>query len=164
MKTWVLALTCGLLVGCDFSVPAMKTAVLPIDTAVVGAWQRPGRKGVPEKLLVLPFSDKEYLVAYPAGNPDAMFAKAMLCQVGDLQLVQLQWVGTGAGRTPDDPKVFQLAAYTVKDGTLTVRLVNPDALGAAVSSPEDLVKAVVAQAANPALYREAMTFTAVATE
>ena len=136
MKTNVsLALVCAaLLAGCDFTVPLAPTSDTPIDNALVGAWERTTNNGARQRLLVLPLSKTEYLVSFPAGEKDAMFARATLCKTADLTLVQLAWFGTAQGVTPEDGRVYQYASYAVTGDTLKGRLLNAEVVDRDVSS------------------------------
>ena len=39
----------------------------------------------------------------------------MLCGAAGRTLLQLEWIGTGAGGLPEDGRVFQLASYAIAD-------------------------------------------------
>lgn len=161
MKKLLIMLCCGMLAGCEYVVPLVTIPEIEIDGSVIGLWQRSTEDGKTEQLLALPLGPNEYLVSYPAGRKDAMFARACLCRVGDRTLVQLHWIGTAAGKLPDDKRVFQFATYSVEGPTLTVRLLNSEVVKRDLASPEALAAAIAANAANPNLYKEGMVFTRI---
>src|SRR5580658_2328884 len=107
MKKLFIILVWGLLAGCDYTVPLVKTPGTEIDKSVLGLWQRPIAEGKIEQLLVLPLDKNEYLVSYPLDAKEGMFARACLCRTDDKTLVQLKWFGTAEGKLPDDERVFQ---------------------------------------------------------
>ncbi len=78
-----LVLGLGLLIGCDYTVPLVTTPETEIDSSVLGLWQSSTENGQTEQLLVLPLDKHEYLVSYPSGAKDAMFARASLCPVAN---------------------------------------------------------------------------------
>ena len=101
------------MVGCDYKVPLVKTPTIGIDAAVVGLWERTDEDGKTESLLVLPLSKQEYLVVFPAGAKDAMFARGCLWRNGAVNLVQLDWFGTARGKVAEDNRTFQFVSYAV---------------------------------------------------
>ena len=109
MKKVLMAMACTVLMGCDYAVPLVKTPAIPIDNSLVGLWQ-PAKTNESDALLVLPLDAHQYLVEYPVGSKDAMFAKACLCRAGTRPLVQLEWFGTAQGTLPDSKVVYQFAA------------------------------------------------------
>lgn len=152
------ALGLALLAGCDYTVSLVQKPDTPIDKALVGSWSLTGDDGRTQKLLVLPLGVNEYLVSYPAGEKDAMFARACLCRADARTLVQLTWFGTARGTTPDDDRVVQYAAYSVKGETLAVNLLNADTVKRDAATPEALARAIAANRDNPELFRETLIF------
>lgn len=157
-KMMIVSAVCALLAGCDYTVPLVKTADMPIDPAVVGLWQRTGDDNKHEGLLVLPLNKREYLVVFPAGSKDAMFARGCLWRDGGATLVQLDWFGTGRGDLPEDKRTFQYAAYTVEPDTLSIRLLNPEVVAKDITSHDALVKAITDNRNDPKLFRAEMMF------
>jgi hypothetical protein len=161
-RTSFIALCLSLLAlaGCDYMVPLAGKPELPIDKALVGLWETK-TDGDVNRLLVLPLSKNEYMVAWPAGAPDTLYARACLCKATDFALVQLAWFGTGHGTEPDDARVYQYAAYSVDGDKLTARLLNADTVSRDAATPAALLAAIKANSTNPELFREEMAFTRV---
>ena len=159
-KPMSTAVCLAFLVGCDYTVPLVKTPEIPIDQALVGAWSRTdgNENDRAQHLLVLPLGPNEYLASFPAGEKDAMFARVCFCRTNERTLAQLTWFGTAQGTVPDNNRVFQYAAYSVKGDTLQVSLLNADVVKRDVPTAEALVQAIAASKDNPELFREAMTF------
>lgn len=158
MKKLFPLIVCGLLAGCDYTVPLVKTPDMPVDTAIIGSWQRVKNDGQTERLLVLPLNKQEYMVSFPAGSPDAMFARACPCRVSALSLVQIQWIGTAKGHQPEDGRVFQYAVYMVAGDTITIRLLNADLVHRNVKTSEELRMAIDSNKEKQNLFREDMVF------
>ncbi len=149
------------LAGCDYTVPLTERPEQAADAALVGAWERTTHANETECLLVLPLGKNEYLVSFPAGSKDAMFARACLCKAADLTLVQLTWFGTARGVLPDNNRVYQFAAYTVTGDTLKGRLLNADVVDREAASSAALATAIEANKENVKLFREEWVFTKV---
>lgn len=154
----VLLVVGTLLAGCDYTVPLVKTPDIKIDNAITGLWQKTGDTGKIENLLVLPMSEQEYLVTFPAGSENAMFARACLWRGAGLTLVQLNWFGTAQGKVPDDNKTFQLVSCAIEGDTMKVRLLNPDVFPKRVALSDDLAKTIAAKKDDPKLFRAEMVF------
>jgi hypothetical protein len=154
------------LTGCDYEFPAAKDTGIAIDRTLLGRWRgretdRQGKETVHD-LLVLPFSESEYLVEYPAG-PDALFCRAYHIKLGTVKAVQLQVIGTRDGPIQDrDAALYMVLDYELRDGKLVVRKLNKDALGAAPVSGTELTAAIQSVADHPELFHEPMTFERVA--
>ena len=162
MKKLLTALACALLfAGCDLTVPLVESPDTEIDASLVGLWQRWSGDGKVELLLVLPLNEREYLVSYPSGSKDAMFARGCVCRAVDRTLVQLGWLGTDRLQLPENDSLFQFVSRSAAGDTITVRLLNSEAMGRIVASTEELAKAL-AKNGNPLdLFREAMVFARV---
>lgn len=159
MKRMIIVFTaCVLLVGCDYNVPLVKTADIPIDAALLSLWQRPGDDNKIESLLVLPFNKHEYLIVFPSGEENAMFARGCLWRNENTTLVQLDWFGTARGEFPENKRTFQYAAYTIETDKLSVRLLNPDVVLRDIASSDELAKAIAANKDDPKFFREKMVF------
>jgi|ADurb_Cas_03_Slu_FD_contig_21_2365824_length_527_multi_2_in_0_out_0_1 hypothetical protein len=146
--------------GCDFRTPLALQPEGKIEREWVGLWRRTTKDAADkeERLLVLPLAEDAYLVVYPAGEPGAMFGQAVPVRWGERMLTQIRWVGTGEGRLPEDDRVYQLAEGALEGNRLKVRLINPDVVGRAVTTPEELRRALDEHAADPRLWREPLMF------
>ena len=158
MKKLMAIVACTVLVGCDYTVPLVKTPEMGIDSGIVGLWQRSKEDGQMESLLVLPLSKQEYMVSFPAGSKDAMFARACLCRSADKTLVQLEWFGTAQAKLPEGNRVFQFAAYSVAGDTITIRLLNADLVKKDAKSSAELAGAIADNKDKPDLFRNEMVF------
>lgn len=154
----LMGLACAVLAGCDYTVPLVKAPKAEIDRAVIGQWQKSGADGRSESLLVLPLSQQEYLVVFPALSKDSLFARGCIWHREALTLVQLDWFGTAHGKLPEDHRTFQYASFTIKGDSMTVRLLNPEVVTKDVASSDALAKAIIDNKDNPKLFRDEMVF------
>lgn len=152
---------CSILSACDYTAPLVEHPAIKIDRSVIGLWERTVAEKRSERLLVLPFDDRQYLLSYPAGSPDTLFGKACLWRRDNRTLVQINWVGTGAGTLPETNRTFQFAAYEKVDDTLVVRLVNPEVVSKDIDSTAELARAVEKNWHKRNFFREATTFSRV---
>jgi len=157
MRILALALVGLLLLGCDYTVPLVTKPETKIDPALIGVWHRTN-DGKEERLLVLPLGETEYLVSFPAGNNESLFARACLTQVSEVPVVQLRWFGTGQGVLPDDDRVYQYATYAVGADTLTVQMLNNEVVAKGTKTSEELLKTIAESMDQPDLFREPMVF------
>ena len=154
--SWLAAV---LLAGCDYTVPLAEKPETQIDTALVGQWQIT-LDGKDVRLSVLALAADEYLVAYPSGTPDTLYARACLCQGTEFALVQLRWFGSANARADFSAHPYQYAAYGIEGDTLVARLINPEVVKPAQTAAA-LLSAIKANNTNPDLFRSELRFTRV---
>ena len=161
MKKIIMLMACVVLVGCDYTVPLVKTPTQHIDPALIGLWQHTKSDGQVEDLTILPLGPQEYLVSFPAGSKESMFARACLCRVADKPGVQLEWIGNEKGETVEDGRAFQFAIYTVAGSTLTVRMLNTEVVSKNVKTSQELAEAITANKAKADLFKEEAVYSKV---
>ncbi len=142
MKRLMLVIACGILVGCDYTVPLVRTPEMKIDPSVLGLWERTKEDGDKESLVVLPLGQQEYLVSFPSESIDAMFARACLCVCAGKTLVQLEWIGSAQGSRPEGGRAFQYAMYSIKGESIAVRMLNTEVVKKEVNSSVELAKLI----------------------
>jgi hypothetical protein len=158
MRTWtpILALVLVLLSGCVYKTPVTTNHTIPANPAVLGMWQavpEPGKDlDTDERMLVLKYSDTEYMVRYPSGK-DAMFFRGYPIKVGNLQCVQIQLIGEKDQPVNDEDRKYQIVAYKLADGVLELRTLNADLVSDRLATSADLLKAIKANVANPDLFK-----------
>lgn len=157
-RTTLMGIFCLLLVGCDYTVSLVDSPSLDMDKSVVGLWKREKDDGQTEELLVLPLDGCEYMISFPAGTTNAMFARACLWRGSEKVLVQLEWFGTAQGKLPEDNRKFQYASYAVDDDSIAVRLLNPKVAPKNITSAKALAKAIADNKDHPNLFRDEMIF------
>lgn len=116
--------------GCRYETPLTEKHAIPVDSSVLGLWEYVSAEhetpSAPEQMMVLQYSQTEYLIHYPTGK-DAMYFRGYLIRVGDVTCVQLQLLGTEYGPVDkDEKKVFHVASYRQVADELVVRTLNTD--------------------------------------
>ena len=153
-------------VGCLYTVPVTEEHSVPVDPAVLGLWEEvpegEGRAEAPPQMLVLQFSQTEYLVEYPVGK-EAFYFRAWPVKVAGLTAVQLQVIRDNEGRLTT-PKPYHVVAYQAREGMLEVRTLNDDLVGREFATPKALVAAIEAHRDDPELFREPGRFRRVASQ
>lgn len=163
----VLALALVLCGGCVYEVPVTPDHAIPVDPAMVGLWQavpEPGQAEAPdERMLVLQYSETEYAIRYPSGK-DAMYFRGYPIKVGNLRCVQVQLIGAEDRPVKDGDRKYQVVTCQLADGVLEVRTLNPDVISKAATTSADLARAIRANLADPALFKDPGRFRKVVQE
>ena len=114
--------------GCEYLAPLAGEHNIAIDPAVIGLWEEAPEGDKPpdpnDRMLILKYSDTEYLVHYPT-KKDEGFYRAYPIKVDGISCVQIQQIGTADGDIKDDRK-YQVVKYSVSDGELEIRTLNTD--------------------------------------
>lgn len=158
MRNWMMLAVCALLSGCDYTVSLVDKPDTDIDRSIVGLWQRTNEQAKTEDLVILPLSDKEYMISYPTDPGKAMFARGCLARVDDLTFVQLTWIGSSDGGVPDDNKIYQYVRYSVTGDTLSFELLNDDVVEKGAAESLGMAGVIRAKKGEPELFEPAMTF------
>lgn len=158
MRAALILFTTLLLSACDYTVPLVAKPERPIDVRAVGLWQQTGDKNVANRLVLLPLNHREYLVAFPAQQKETLYAHATLWQEGGMRLIQLNWIGTAQGTTPQNSRTYQYARYRLDGDRLTVILLNPETVSKEIDSAEKLAQTIRQHKNDPALFRKPMHF------
>ena len=130
-----------LLAGCVYESPVTAEHTIPIDRSVLGVWRSVPEKGKEPgdvRMMVLRYSDTEYLVHYPAGK-DGLYYRGYPVQVGKVSCVQLEVIGTEDGPLDKDAKeLFCVVSYSLANGELEVKVLNTDLVGKELKNSEAL--------------------------
>jgi len=157
LKMHTLLLAVALLVSaCDYTIPLSHQRGMAIDDTLTGLWQRTTSQGTREHLLVLPLNRHEYLISFPAKAAKALYARAWSLQFAGHTFVQLRWIGTAAGTTPDNNRVYQLATFRHHGDSLEIRMLNADLISREISSSDALRKAILKHRNDPTLFRKTL--------
>jgi len=144
MKVFSSILVAALLVGCVYEEPVFRKEDIPVDTEVLGLWKLTPDKGEEpsdERMVVMKFSDTEYLIHYPVGK-DGVYYKGYPVRFEGISCVQLQAIGTSKGPIKkDEKKLFHVVSYRVEEGGIEVRLLNSDLIDDKLKTTEELREA-----------------------
>jgi hypothetical protein len=114
--------------GCEYLAPLSEEHNISIDPSVIGLWEEAPEGDKPpdpdDRMLILKYSDTEYLVHYPT-RKDEMFYRAYPIKVDGISCIQIQLIGTAEGAVKDDRK-YQVATYSISNGELEIKMLNTD--------------------------------------
>jgi len=115
--------------GCQYLAPLAEEHTIAIDPAVIGLWEEVPEGDKPpdpdEKMLILKYSDTEYLVHYPT-RKDEMYYRAYPIKIDGIPCVQVQLIGTADGDVKKGDRKYQVVTYSVSNGELEIKTLNAD--------------------------------------
>ena len=163
MKYRALLLVASFLIlaGCIYKAPLAEKQNLPVDPAVIGLWEPcPGEEGAgdPSKdLLILKFTDTEYLAFCPTGA-DGMYFRAYPIKVGEGTYVQTEVVGSPDGQNKDENAKYDVVSYTLANGELDLKTLNKDVVNDNLTDSAELRKVFLANEKNKDLFKHAVKY------
>ncbi|MEC7842111.1 MAG: hypothetical protein VX911_04440 [Candidatus Latescibacterota bacterium] len=133
-----------LLAGCQYEFPLSAEHTISIAPAVLGLWEPIADEGKGtkqnERLVILRFSDFEYLIHYPVGKV-GLYYRGYPIRIGDIPCVQLQVIGTKDGPPQEDEKkLFHVVSYQLADGKLVIKNLNAELVDDKLKTKAGLVK------------------------
>ena len=145
-------------VGCKYQAPLTKEHNIPIDPSVLGLWELipgKGEKRDPhERVMVLKYSETEYLIHYPIGK-DGMYFRGYPIKIGDIPCVQIQLIGTEEGNLDKNNKeLFQVVSYQLSHGDLIIKTLNSNLVGDDLRDSEALKKAFLKHKNDKDLFQD----------
>jgi len=159
----LVTVTLLFLAGCKYEAPLSEEHAIPIDLSVLGVWepQIDGKdgSGVDEHMLILKYSDTEYLIHYPPGGNDETYYRAYPIKIGGISCVQLQVIGTDVGMpNRGDKDLFHVVSYELKKGILEIRTLNPELVDDNLKTTEALLKSFLSHKDNKDLFTNSVKF------
>ena len=152
----ISALISFLLAGCQYEAPFVKDHHVPIDPAVLGPWQPIQPEGEKSKfnepMMILKYSNTEYLVHFPAGK-GRMYFRGYPINIGDISCVQLKYIGNQDGPPgKGEEKLYHMASYRLKNGKLEIKILNTDLVDEELNTTEALVQSFLKHKDNKELF------------
>jgi len=148
--------------GCKYEAPLTQEHGIPIDQSVLGLWElipgKGGKKDPHERVMVLKYSETEYLIHYPIGR-NGMYFRGYPIRIGGVPCVQIQLIGTEEGNLdPDSKELFQVVSYQLSQGELIIKTLNTDLVDDDLKTSEALRKAFLKHKDSPNLFQDPGTF------
>jgi hypothetical protein len=159
----LLIITVLFVAGCTYEKPLIKEHAIPVDSSVLGLWEpQPDggeESGTDERMVILKFSDTEYLIHYPPGGNDETYYRGYPIKIGGISCVQLQVIGTEDGMPKKDVKaLFAVVSYELKQGILEIRTLNNDMVDDDLKTTEALVQSFLNHKDNKELFTNPVRF------
>ena len=149
--------------GCKYETPLTKEHAIPVDSSVLGLWEPQSdereESGDDERMMILKYSDTEYLIHYPPGGNDETYYRGYPIKIGGISCVQLQIIGTEDGMPKRDVKdLFHVVSYEIKKGILEIRTLNTGLVDHDLKTTEALVQAFLNHKDNKDLFTNPVRF------
>lgn len=142
--------------GCQYLAPLADEHNIAIDPAVIGLWEEAPEGDKPpdpdDRMLILKYSDTEYLVHYPTGK-DQMYYRAYPIRVDGIPCVQIQLIGTADGDIKKGKRKYQVAAYSISNGELEIKTLNTDLVDKDLRDTASIKQAFLKNKDNKDLFR-----------
>lgn len=119
-----------LLPSCMFDEPFEMEAAHPVDPHLLGRWEsvpEPGDQPA-ERMLVLEYSPREYVVEYPVGA-EAMYFRAFAIELAGGKFIQAQWIGSAKGPLNLESPKYLLLKVSVEGDAMEMATINPKVVG-----------------------------------
>ena len=163
MKQKVLFLAAVMLfvAGCNYIVPLAKEHSISVDQNVLGLWERipdetkAGSRD--EKMLILEYSDTEYLGCYQSKNATLYF-RGYPINIEGMSCVQVQLIGTSKGDIAKEHRKYQVLSYRLSNGELEVEMLNIDVVDKDLQTTPELRQAFLKHKEDEDLFKEAARF------
>jgi hypothetical protein len=164
------------LAGCQYQAPLTTQHNIAIDPEVLGKWEfvpkessedssdETEKEEKREVLMVLKFSDTEYLIHYPV-NRAGMYFRGYPVRIGNVSCVQLQLIGTEKDSiTTDDEKRYHVVSYQLSEGLLKIDVLNDKIVSGDLKKSKELKQAVLENQNAQDLFHEPGTFRKISDE
>jgi len=151
-----------ILTACDYDVPLVGEASLPIDQALLGTWEaipeNRDEQKLPARIMVRQENANLYVIEYGDGE-SAIYFKGWLAELEGSHFMQLEVTGDDKGPVgAKDDNLFSVVSYALEDGKLVVRSLNTDLVDAELADTAALQAAFAANRDNPGLFHEPRYF------
>lgn len=145
--------------GCSYEAPLEKDNKIKIDPALLGRWELiDSNSSTIVQLLILKFSDSEYLINYREDQSGYYF-RGYLIKIGNITCIQLQVLGNDSGpHKKDEKRLYLVATYQIKDKNLVVRLLNENLISNKLNETKTLKKEFLKNMKHEELFEEPGTF------
>jgi hypothetical protein len=141
--------------GCEYLAPLSGDHNIAIDPTVIGLWEEAPEGDKPpdpdDRMLILKYSDTEYLVHYPT-RKDEMYYRAYPIKVDGIPCVQIQLIGSAEGGIKEDRK-YQVTTYSMSNGELEIKTLNTDLVDKDLKDTASIKQAFLKNKDNKDLFR-----------
>ncbi len=162
LSCWLfVSLLAGLFAGCVYEAPVVPDHTVPIDPAVLGMWESipnpDDTNDRKERLLILKYSDTEYVVQYPISE-ESMYFKAYSFKLEGLSLVQVQLIGVNNGAPAEEHRKYHVVSYSLKNGVLELQTLNTALIDENIKTTKGLQDAIRKNKSDKSLFHDPERF------
>jgi hypothetical protein len=144
--------------GCQYDFPLSRQHIIPIDSLLLGMWEAIPEEGnesePPEQMMVLKYSETEYMIDYPIGS-DGIYFRGYPIKIGKTSCMQLEVIGDAKGPPNKNEKnLFLVATYTIDDDQMEIKILNTELIGNNLTSTEAIQQAFLENQDNENLFND----------
>jgi len=158
---FLVAIVLSVFLGCEYESPLTNKHKIPVDSAVLGLWETVPDKnetaGSSEKMLILKYSDTEYLVHYPVGN-DAFYFRGYPIKIRNISCVQIRLIGDSGGDIKTEERKYHVISYQFVKGELEIKTLNTDLVDKNLKNSRKLRKAFIKNSGKKELFQNPVRF------
>ena len=118
-----------ILAGCEYETSLTDDHKIPVSKTVLGLWEaipeKNGDSDSKENLMVLKYTDTEYLIHYPTGD-EGFYFRGYPIRIGGISCVQVRLIGDSNGDIKTGDRKFHVVSYKFINGELEVKTLNTD--------------------------------------
>ena len=154
-----------LIAGCEYETFLTDEHKIPVDKTVLGLWEAVPEKGgvsdPKERLMVLKYTDTEYLVHYPTGD-EGFYFRGYPIRIGGISCVQIRLIGDSNGDIKTGDRKYHVVSYQFVNGELGIKTLNTDLVDNNLKDRNKLKKAFLMNKnkgelfINPVRFRKAV--------
>lgn len=151
--------------GCEYETSLTDEHKIPVDKAVLGLWEAVPEKGgvsdPKERLMVLKYTDTEYLVHYPTGD-EGFYFRGYPIRIGGISCVQIRLIGDSNGDIKTGDRKYHVVSYQFVNGELDIKTLNTDLVDKNIQDRNKLKKAFLKNKSKSELFINPVRFKKVA--
>lgn len=140
-----------LIMGCEYETSLTEEHKIPVDKAVLGLWEAVPEKGrvsdpkdrvsdSKERLMVLKYTDTEYLIHYPTGD-EGFYFRGYPIKIGGVSCVQIRLIGASNGDIKTGERKYHAVSYQFVNGEIEIKTMNTDLVDKNLKDSNKLKKA-----------------------
>jgi hypothetical protein len=142
--------------GCGgYQAPLIEEHNILIDPSVLGLWEEVPHGDKPhnpdERMIILKYTDTEYLVHYPGGK-DGMYFRGYPINVDGVSCVQIQQIGSVDGDIKKEDREYHVISYKLTNSELEIRTLNTDLVDKNLQDSASLRQAFLKHKVNKDLF------------
>lgn len=147
-----------ILSACDYDVPLIGEASLPIDQALLGTWEAIpedlNEQNSPVRIVIGQEGANLYVIEYVDGE-SIIYFRGWLAELEGSRFIQVEVTGDDKGPVgAEDGNLFSVFSYALDNRGLVVRSLNTDLVNAELTDTAALQAAFAASKDNPSLFHE----------
>lgn len=159
--TLILLMAAALFLAGCYEAPLSTEHTIPIDPALPGLWEavpKPGSSSESDRMMLLRYSDTEYFIHHPC-NDGGMYFRAYPVNVGGVSCMQIKLIGTKGGSLSSEiAKTYYVASFTLTNGIMEIRLLNPKVVSTDLKTSEKLRQAIRENRNHQELFEDPIRF------